>query len=70
MKKTQTERESAREGGMSSSPNYSARLIYLATVGRWSDYKRPPTPVSDLRLASTSETNSAVLVKSTAGQEG
>lgn len=66
----QTERESAREGGMSSSPNYSARLIYLATVGWWSDYKRPPTPVSDLWPASTSETNSAVLAKSTAGQEG
>lgn len=30
------ERECVREGGMSRSPNHSARLIYLATAGWWS----------------------------------
>lgn len=48
----------------------SKTLIYLATARWWSKYERPPTPVSDLRPASTSEMNSAVLAKSTHRQEG
>lgn len=66
------ERESAREGGryvMLAKP-LSMTLIYLATARWWSEYKRPPTSVSDLRPTSTSEMNSAVLAKSTLRQEG
>lgn len=48
----------------------SKTLIYLATARWWSDNKRPPTPVSDLRPFSTPEMNSAVLAKSTPRQEG
>ena len=61
-----------REGGkyLVLAKPLSKTQIYLAPAGRWSKYKRPPTPASDLRPASTSEINSAVLAKSTPRQEG
>jgi len=77
------ERETDRDRGMESRKReceggryvmlakpLSETLIHLATARWWSEYKRPPTPVSDLRPALTSEMNSAVLAKSTPRQEG
>lgn len=65
------ERESVREGGMSRSPNHSARLGFIwQLLDGGPVYKRPPTPASDLRPASTPETNSAVLAISTGRREG